>query len=131
MARKRRKASSQRRRPARSRDATRGRTKGQAARSVQGPHAQDVAVSESDPVDSPTAAVTPAANMGNAGADLVSAQPPAASKERASWPTRRKRSQMVELPVEELDHVRSDLARIGVLSLGMVVILVVLTFVLR
>ena len=50
---------------------------------------------------------------------------------RTSWPTRRKRSQLVELPVQELDHVRGDLARIGLLSLGMVIVLVVLTFVLR
>lgn len=50
---------------------------------------------------------------------------------RTAWPTRRKRSQLVELPVQELDHVRSDLARIGLLSLGMVIVLVVLTFVLR
>lgn len=55
----------------------------------------------------------------------------ASSGARTSWPTRRKRSQLVELPVQELDHVRGDLARIGLLSLGMVIVLVVLTFVLR
>lgn len=54
-----------------------------------------------------------------------------AASTKTSWPTRRKRSQLVDLPVQELDHVRSDLARIGLLSLGMVVALVVLTFALR
>ena len=82
-------------------------------------------------MESSTAPATPAASPASAGAGLVAAQPTVSAKERASWPTRRKRSQIVELPVEELDHVRGDLARIGVLSLGMVVILVVLTFVLR
>ncbi len=50
---------------------------------------------------------------------------------RSSWPTRRKRSQIVELPVQELDHIRGDLVRIGLVSLGMVIVLVALTIILR
>ncbi|MCY4436242.1 MAG: hypothetical protein OXE05_02775 [Chloroflexi bacterium] len=63
---------------------------------------------------------------------LDSAQSPGSTAAASSaWPTRRKRSQIVDLPVQELDHIRGDLARIGLLSLGMVVILVALTIVLR
>jgi hypothetical protein len=66
------------------------------------------------------------------GESVAAASPPSQpTGPRTSWPTRRKRSQLVDLPVQELDHVRSDLARIGILSLGMVVVLVALTIVLR
>lgn len=57
--------------------------------------------------------------------------PVASTPAKMAWPTRRKRSHLVELPVQELDHVRGDLARIGLLSLGMLIVLVVLTFVLQ
>lgn len=78
--------------------------------------------------DTPTRSQKPA-RASVAGASQSAAAP--AANQGASWPTRRKRSQLVDLPVQELDHVRGDLARIGLLSLGMVIVLVALTVVLR
>ena len=92
-------------------------------------------IADGDPatvVPSPSSTITPQTPGNARGSLLDGAQPVSGStKERTSWPTRRKRSQLIELPVQELDHVRGDLARIGLLSLGMVIVLVTLTFVLR
>ena len=123
MARKRRKSGNQRRRPARSRSAARQRAPAPTSEGESGIEA-DAGV-----VTAPSATI--AAPISDAAAaqpsQAVTPPPPA----QASWPTRRKRSQRVDLPIHELDHVRSDLARIGLLSLGMVAVLVVLTVVLR
>ncbi len=128
MARKRRKSNSQRRRTGRSRSANRERGGAIPARTDGNVANSDAAVGE--PVQEELAA-----SLSGRREEQVELGPalPAAipAKAKTSWPTRRKRSQLVELPVQELDHVRADLARIGVLSLGMVIVLVVLTFVLR
>ena len=128
MARKRRKSNSQRRRTGRSRNANRERGGAIPARTDGNVAETDAVVGEPAPVDLAATVSERRDEQVDSGPALPAAAPP---KAKTSWPTRRKRSQLVELPVQELDHVRADLARIGVLSLGMVIVLVVLTFVLR
>ena len=129
MARKRRRSNSQRRKPARSRSATREPRLPNAIRPPQDGDGLAARGSEA------AAAVVAESSMGQSEANEValdSAQSPGSTAAVSSaWPTRRKRSQIVDLPVQELDHIRGDLARIGLLSLCMVVILVALTIVLR
>ena len=128
MAKKRRKPSSQRRKTGRSRNANRGRGGAIPARTDDDAAESNAAAGE--PVQEDLAASL--SDRREVQVDSSPAMPaPVLAKAKTSWPTRRKRSQLVELPVQELDHVRADLARIGVLSLGMVIVLVVLTFVLR
>ena len=133
MARKRRKSNSQRRRPSRARGAPAGRAAANAVPADQAQSTENIADSDSGPVAARMNAGMPAATAGSSrrnAADAAGSRQ-GATTEMSSWPTRRKRSQLVELPIQELDHVRSDLARIGLLSLGMVIVLVVLTFTLR
>ena len=133
MARKRRRSNSQRRKPARSRNTGGERRAASAAQSQQSRTGAEASRGGADTAVPAEAAVlsakTPTASQRGPLDAAQSQDAPAGA--RASWPTRRKRSQLVELPAQELDHVRSDLARIGLLSLGMVIVLVVLTFVLR
>ena len=130
MARKRRRSNSQRRKPARNRNTGRERRAASAAQPQTGAEASSSGVDSSAPPDS--AALSSTASTDSQSGRLGSTQSPETpAGARTAWPTRRKRSQLVELPVQELDHVRGDLARIGLLSLGMVIVLVVLTFVLR
>lgn len=133
MARKRRRSNSQRRRPARNRNTGGERRAASAAQSQQsqtGAEASSSGLESSVPRESAAlSSRAPADSQSGQLGSTRSQETPAGA--RTAWPTRRKRSQLVELPVQELDHVRSDLARIGLLSLGMVLVLVVLTFVLR
>ena len=128
MARKRRKSSGQRRKTTRTRGAVRSRAAAPASGRATG---AETGVAE-------PALTAPSETDGESPPIAAAAQPvpapaaaPVQAQTQSSWPTRRKRSQRVDLPFYELDHVRGDLARIGLLSLGMVAVLVVLTFVLR
>jgi hypothetical protein len=117
----------------RSPGATGERTVANASQAERKAEPRDVAGSDPATVARSPSSAMASQTSGNARGNLLDgAQPVSGStKERTSWPTRRKRSQLVELPVQELDHVRGDLARIGLLTLGMVIVLVTLTFVLR